>query len=56
MKTAPARIGNSAGSRWTLAGVAVAGPLEGRRLTALPHSDAFWFAWAAFHTDTELVA
>ena len=44
------------GSRWSLAGVALAGPLEGRRLTPLPHSDAFWFAWAAFHTDTELVS
>ncbi len=42
------------GSRWTLAGVAVDGPLRGRRLTRLPHQDAFWFAWAAFQPDTEL--
>lgn len=42
------------GSTWTLAGVAVDGPLAGRRLTALPHQDAFWFAWAAFNPDTSL--
>ncbi len=43
------------GSRWTLAGLAVDGPLEGSRLTALPHQDAFWFAWAAFQPETGLV-
>jgi hypothetical protein len=44
------------GSRWTLAGHAVEGPLKGRRLSALPHQDAFWFAWAAFQPDTRLIA
>ncbi len=43
------------GSRWTLGGLAVSGPLVGRRLEALPHQDAFWFAWAAFQPDTALV-
>lgn len=43
------------GSRWTLAGMAVDGPLAGERLRALPHQDAFWFAWAAFQPDTDLV-
>jgi len=43
------------GSRWSLAGLAVEGPLAGRRLTALPHQDAFWFAWAAFQPETALV-
>lgn len=28
-------------SRWSVAGVALDGPLEGRRLTALTHQDAF---------------
>jgi hypothetical protein len=37
------------GSTWTLLGRAVSGPLTGRRLTAIPHVDAFWFAWAAFN-------
>ncbi len=43
------------GSRWTLGGVAVSGPLAGRRLKPLPHQDAFWFAWAAFQPGTGLV-
>lgn len=43
------------GSRWSLAGLAVEGPLKGTRLSALPHQDAFWFAWAAFQPDTSLV-
>lgn len=42
------------GSRWTLLGRAVRGPLTGRRLTALPHVDAFWFAWAAFNPATSV--
>src|SRR6266540_2292637 len=37
------------GSVWTLLGHAVKGPLAGRRLRAIPHVDAFWFAWAAFN-------
>jgi hypothetical protein len=43
------------GSRWSLAGLAVEGPLKGTRLSALPHQDAFWFAWAAFQPDTALI-
>ncbi len=42
-------------STWTLGGLAVAGPLRGQRLTVLPSQDAFWFAWAAFNPQTELV-
>jgi Protein of unknown function (DUF3179) len=42
------------GSTWTLLGRAVRGPLTGRRLTALPHVDAFWFAWAAFNPATSV--
>jgi hypothetical protein len=42
------------GSTWTLLGEAVKGPLAGRRLTAIPHVDAFWFAWAAFNPTTSL--
>ena len=43
------------GSTWTLAGRAVEGPLEGRELTPVPHGNHFWFAWAAFRPDTEVV-
>jgi len=28
--------------------------LPGERLRTLPHVDAFWFAWAAFHPETSL--
>jgi hypothetical protein len=41
-------------STWNLLGQAVKGPLAGRRLTAVPHVDAFWFAWAAFNPATSL--
>lgn len=36
------------GSRWTLLGEAVAGPLTGSHLEPVVHTDAFWFASAAF--------
>lgn len=40
------------GSVWNLLGHAVEGPAAGRRLRPIPHVDAFWFAWAAFHPET----
>ncbi len=42
------------GSTWTVLGGAVNGPLAGRRLGAVPHVDAFWFAWAAFNPATSV--
>ena len=42
------------GSAWNLLGHAVRGPLAGKRLLAIPHVDAFWFAWAAFHPATSI--
>ncbi len=42
------------GTLWNLLGRAVRGPLEGRRLSAVPHVDAFWFAWAAFNPSTSI--
>jgi hypothetical protein len=41
-------------SLWTLLGHAVKGPLAGKRLEPIPHVDAFWFAWAAFHPSTTI--
>ncbi len=35
-------------STWSIAGLATAGPLKGKRLTPVPHHDTFWFAWAVF--------
>jgi hypothetical protein len=42
------------GSRWDMAGRAVAGPLRGQRLRAVPHGNHFWFAWIVFRPNTEL--
>jgi hypothetical protein len=42
------------GSTWNLLGHAVKGALAGRRLTAIAHVDAFWFAWAAFNPSTSV--
>lgn len=45
------------GSRWTLEGRAVYGPLDGAALE--PVADAyvaFWFAWATFHPNTDVLS
>ena len=39
---------------WDADGMAVEGQLEGTQLEQIVHEPAFWFAWAAFHPDTEL--
>ena len=43
------------GSTWNVLGRATSGPLEGGRLQTYQHLDTFWFAWAQFHSDTDLV-
>lgn len=43
------------GSRWNVLGTAVAGPLAGTKLQAIEHVDTFWFAWAAFAPDTQVI-
>jgi hypothetical protein len=47
-------VDRETGSRWSVAGRATGGPLEGARLEPVPHIDAFWFAWWAYHTDTRV--
>ena len=42
------------GSRWTLLGLAVEGPLTGTRLETVPHRNEFWFARTAFFQDDEV--
>ncbi len=42
------------GSTWNVLGHAVKGPLAGKRLRAVSHVDAFWFAWAAFNPTTSI--
>ena len=47
-------VDDQTGSRWTIAGHAVDGPLEGTRLTPVVHGDHFWFSWAAFAPETTI--
>lgn len=42
------------GSTWLVSGVAVDGPLKGKRLAPLDHEVTFWFIWAVFQPDTEV--
>ena len=42
------------GTRWRHDGHAVEGELAGMQLEQLATTKAFWFAWFAFHQDTEL--
>lgn len=42
------------GTTWNFDGVAVDGELEGSQLTEIIPVRGFWFAWAAFHPDTDL--
>jgi len=43
------------GSQWNVLGTATAGPLAGARLQALPGGSHFWFIWAVFKPDTEVI-
>jgi hypothetical protein len=40
------------GSTWSVLGVAIGGAMRGQRLEPVPHTDAFWYAWAAFYPGT----
>jgi len=45
------------GSRWSIEGRAVAGPLEGSALPQVADAYiAFWFAWATFHPNTDVLS
>lgn len=43
-------------STWNITGQATSGPLEGVTLDAVPHVDTFWFAWATYRPDSELIS
>lgn len=47
-------VDTETGSRWNYAGEAVEGELAGAKLDEVPPIKGFWFAWYAFHQDTEL--
>jgi len=41
-------------STWDITGKVIDGPLKGKKLRAIPHSNHFAFAWFAFHPDSEI--
>ena len=47
-------VDQETGSVWNVAGEAVSGPLQGRRLRPLLHHQALWFYWATVHPDTPI--
>ena len=49
-------VDEQTGTVWDIFGRGVAGELAGSQLTRVIHSDHFWFAWQAFHPDTEVVS
>jgi hypothetical protein len=46
---------DNTGTRWSLTGDAVDGPLKGEQLESVPHLDTFWFAWSTYQPDTTLI-
>jgi hypothetical protein len=49
-------VDRETGSRWLVSGVAIAGPLAGRRLGRLDHEVTYWFIWSVFRPETEVRA
>ena len=45
-------VDKETGSVWDIFGRAVSGPLEGKQLEPVFHTNHFWFAWVAFSPDT----
>lgn len=46
---------NETGSTWDWRGLAIAGPLQGERLTPLEDAwTLFWFAWSVFYPETQI--
>jgi hypothetical protein len=47
-------IDTQTGSTWNILGVAMAGPLAGKRLTPVVSGNHFWFSWAVFKPRTRI--
>jgi len=48
-------VDDETSSTWNILGEAVAGPLAGSTLEPVTFVRTFWFSWAAFRPDTELI-
>ena len=53
--TARGFVDRSTGTVFDESGLAISGPLQGRRLTPVQSTTAYWFAWAFFHPKTSIV-
>lgn len=49
-------VDDQTGSTWTIFGTSIDGELAGSQLPQLAHIDTFWFAWIAFHPDSDVAA
>lgn len=47
-------IDTETGSTWDIFGQAIAGPLQGRRLTPVVAINHFWFSWSVFRPQTRI--
>jgi len=48
-------VDDQTGSRWSVLGQAVDGPLTGKTVEPVAHVDTFYFAWASYLPDTRIV-
>ena len=48
-------LDRSTGSVFDESGIAITGPLKGRRLVPVLSTTAYWFAWSFFHPKTSVV-
>jgi hypothetical protein len=55
MPTARGFVDRSTGTVFDESGLAISGPLQGRRLTPVLSTTGYWFAWSFFHPKTSLV-
>ena len=47
-------VDEETGSVWSILGEAIEGPLAGKKLTLVLHTNSFWFSVAAFKPDTKI--
>jgi len=43
------------GSDWNFVGMAIGGELEGTQLEPVVNANHFWFSWAVFRPDTQIL-
>jgi len=42
------------GSEWDFAGIAIGGPMKGRRLARVHFLEEYWFDWKTYHPQTDI--